>query len=476
VEDTIFGHVHDIRRSRLQAVFFDPGMRKKYGLSKRIEALNEDKTLHRLKDTVPIPRALIRHEGETVGYVTKRSPKRYRLLTFLRYNRLGRMRITEETRLAAARNTIRLFERLSKHGIPIEATQLYIDRNLDVTVPDIVCFPVKDQSIPALTFQKDDYVPYEHYHHLNYLDWKDKEEKRQEREAREAALEAARKESARQAEETLMKSVPSEKSLSELLEEETFVFETSHAKRLKTKTTKAAEDDNRPPVETPPSDPDSKIAMRFRLAVILHIILHDAHPFKGHENGVDLPPKHFIAKNMFLNRKTQKSVEADKRMRVLELHRAGYRRMMTRALVVQRPDMIRRPGPRAWSKMLSRMHERMTVCRTNPDHVHDRRLSGCPYCQMENNPDKDALRTFIQTHTRRLTDHLALANILLDQLVVLALLVFAWITVEQRGQDVLGLIGQVRDTLGVEGIAKTMSDLFSRAMAFITDMIGRWAS
>jgi hypothetical protein len=149
---------------------------------------------------------------------------------------------------------------------------------------------------------------------------------------------------------------------------------------------------------------------------------------------------------------------------------------MTRALVVQRPDMIRRPGPRAWSKTLSRMHERMTVCRKNPDHVHDRRLSGCPYCQMENSSDKDALRTFIQTHTRRFTDHLALANILLDQLVVLALLVFLWVTIEQRGEDVLGLLRQVRETLSTESVAKTMSGLFQRVMDFITDIIGRWAA
>ncbi len=474
VQETLFAKVHDIRKKRTQAVFFNNQMIQKYGLAKRIDALYASRRERSgIKAYVPMPLHLIKGNDETIGYVTKKMPKRYRLTTFLRYNRLGRMKITEKTRLEVARNVALLVNTLSKANVLIEINQIFIDKKLNVSVPDIVAFGLEKEGIPALTFQKEDYIPYEHYLNLSYEAYLEAETKRIEEVEREEALREAREKSAAQAEAVLIKAVPKTKSLSEILEEETFIFETSKRRKQKDQKAKEAQDEDESPPAIGPFDPLAKASIRFRLAIMIHIILHDAHPFKGHENGVDLPPKHFIKKNMFLNRKTQKTIQADKKMRVLELYPVSYRKMMRRALIVKNPLKIRRPSSKAWERRLSNMIGDLKVCSKNSDHHYDKRLISCPYCHMATDPDPDLMRTFITTNTKRITDHLVLANVLINQLVVLSALSLVLYLLFKNGLSSYINLEGFKDFLGLDGITAFMDDVSNKVIDWLLSLIGR---
>lgn len=420
--ETILGTMYSLKKGRQLAYFFDPKMIDKYKLNERIELIYQEKYPNQLKTNFLFPTSLIKKDDHVIGYTVRHVPHLVRLTQLLKGNRVGHLKVTEKTKVIIAKEISKLFATLEKNRIPIELSEIYIDLNLKPYLPDITLLGTKDQSFPPMAFQREEYLPQEYYHmlayqaHLKKLEDEQKrieaEKKRIIEEQRQKDLELIRS----PLEPKVKKVVPKvEKELDFKAETPTvsFEFEKSHAKL---DIDEIIEDI----VEEDPKDITydlaSKQTIRFHLAVIIHTLIQDIHPFKATHRLSSKPVSYFVEKNIFIHKKSAAGVEIDDKGKPIELFPNFYQKQMKKSLIIKDITKVKRPSSKSWHYTLWRLQHNLTKCRVSEYHDYPRQLIGCPYCYKSDKYDHDHVRQFIKEHKRGFTFNYLFFNRLLNYL------------------------------------------------------------
>ncbi len=427
-DETIMGKLYTLKKSKDLAYFFDPKLIDKYRLIERIEALSADSTKRRLR-FIPMPKLWIMQDQKIIGYTVSALPHLYRVTTLLKGNRLGKLKVTEKAKLIMAKEISHMFKTLEKIKSPVELSEIFVDQHFHPYLPDPVLLGTSDQTIVPMAFQKDEYLPQEYYlmtHYQQYQKMLEEEARKKEEEKRRIAEEQ------RQRDLDLIRSPLEPKVPKVKIKEEkpfelkptepvvSFEFEKSH---------KAIIDDpllEELAPEIPkniPYDPNSKQTTRFHLAVIIHTLIQEGHPYRATYKLSQKPISYFVDNNIFIHKKSSTGVEIDEKTKPIEIFPNYYQKTMKKALFIKDPEQIGRPSPSQWQRILRRMQWGYTKCKVSEYHDYPKQLIRCPYCEMKDKHDHDHLRAFVRAHKRGFTFNYLAFNRLLNYVVLSASLV-----------------------------------------------------
>jgi DNA-binding helix-hairpin-helix protein with protein kinase domain len=427
-DETIMGKLFTLKKSKDLAYFFDPKLIDKYRLIERIEALSKDSSKKRLS-FIPMPKLWIMQDQKIIGYTVSALPHLYRVTTLLKGNRMGKLKITEKAKLIMAKEISHMFKTLERIKSPVELSEIFVDQHFHPYLPDPVLLGTSDQTIVPMAFQKDEYLPQEYYlmtHYQQYQKMLEEEARKKEEEKRRIAEEQ------RQRDLDLIRSPLEPKVPKVKIKEEkpfelkptepvvSFEFEKSH---------KSIIDDpllEELAPEIPkniPYDPNSKQTTRFHLAVIIHTLIQEGHPYRATYKLSQKPISYFVDNNIFIHKKSSTGVEIDEKTKPIEIFPNYYQKTMKKALFIKDPEQIGRPSPGQWQRTLRRMQWGYTKCKVSEYHDYPKQLIRCPYCEMKDKHDHDHLRAFVRAHKRGFTFNYLAFNRLLNYVVLSASLV-----------------------------------------------------
>ncbi len=172
-----------------------------------------------------------------------------------------------------------------------------------------------------------------------------------------------------------------------------------------------------------PYDPNSKQTTRFHLAVIIHTLIQEGHPYRATYKLSQKPISYFVDNNIFIHKKSSTGVEIDEKTKPIEIFPNYYQKTMKKALFIKDPEQIHRPSPGQWQRTLRRMQWGYTKCKVSEYHDYPKQLIRCPYCEMKDKHDHDHLRAFVRAHKRGFTFNYLAFNRLLNYVVLSASLV-----------------------------------------------------
>ena len=425
-DETILGKTYTLKKGKSLAYFFDPKLIEKYQLKERIETMYQSSYAQTLKKYFPFPTSLIKKNGETIGYIMPHTPHLYRLNQLLKGNRIGKLKITEKAKVIIAKHISSMFITLEKHGIAVELSAIYIDSDLNPYIPDVVFIGTKDKAFLPMSFQREEYLPQEYYAMQRYQAYQKKledekakielEKKRLLEEARQRDLELIRSPLEPKPEK---KKVKEEKPLS--LESETpklsfeFEFEKSHAP---IEPIDLIEEVKEEIPEEVIYQSDSKETIRFHLAVIIHTLLHDIHPYKATHRLASKPISYFVENNIFIHKKSMAGVDIDEKGKPVELYPMFYQKTLRKSLQIKDLKHPRRTTARQWKNTLLRLSFQLTKCRVSEYHDYPKQLVACPYCFKSDKHTHDEVRQFVKEHHKGFTFNYLLINRLLNYMVI----------------------------------------------------------
>lgn len=422
-DETIMAKLFTLKKSKDLAYFFDPKLMEKYRLVDRIQALVADSSKKHIS-FIPMPKLWIMQDQKIVGYTISALPHLYRLTALLKGNRVGKVKVTEKAKVIMAKEISHMFKTLEKLGSPVELSEIFVDQHFHPYLPDPVLLGTKDGSIVPMAFQKEEYLPQEYYlmtHYQAYQKNLEEEERKKEEEKKRLIEEQRQRDldlirsplepklpKVKVKEEKPLEIKPSEPAIS-------FEFEKSH----KTIKEDSLLEELAPEIpKNIPYNPYSKQTTRFHLAVIIHTLIHDNHPYKATYKFSQKPISYFVDNNLYIHKKTSTGVEIDEKTKPIEIFPNYYQKVMKKALYVKDPESIRRPSPGEWERTLRRMHWGFTKCKVSEYHDYPKQLISCPYCEMKDKHDHDHLRAFVRAHKRGFTFNYLAFNRLLNYLVL----------------------------------------------------------
>jgi hypothetical protein len=328
------------------------------------------------------------------------------------------MKITEKTKMIIARNIASMFQAFEKYGVTVEFSQIFIDKNLNPYVPDLVLLKTTDLKYAQMSFQKEEYLPLEYYYMQTYQAYlhmleaekeKEKELERKKKEAeREKDLELIKSPFEKQKEKKAQKLEVKEAVLKVETESKQtdFEFEKSLSSVIEDEVEEKAP-------EIPLNitfDPYSKQSIYFDLSVIIHYILHDAHPFSGTYKLSHRSISFFVENNYYLHKKETPHVDILDKTKPIEMYPAYYQKAMKQSLYVKDIEKIQRTTSAQWQNVLTRLIYETKKCETNEYHDYHQSLTSCPLCLRDQHASIDDLRHFITEHRRGVVHHMLLFN------------------------------------------------------------------
>jgi DNA-binding helix-hairpin-helix protein with protein kinase domain len=439
-DESLVSKRYPLKNNKHLAVFFNSKMIDKFQLTLRIEKLKDEKIYQKLRKYFSTPLQLIYENQNIIGYTIKKTTVSYRLSFFLKNNRLGKLKITDKVKIVVARNIANMFSAFEKYNITVEFNQIFIDKNLNVSIPDLVFMGTQDNSIKAMTFQKEDYLPQEYYMYQRYQKYQADIEAQLEKE-REAIRKIEEEQRLKDLE--LIRS-PLEPKPAKVIETKEvaieikatenipdFEFEKSH--EISAKKDAIQEPEIIIPEKIDNYDPKSKQTSRFQLSIIIHIVLQNVHPFKGTYKLTDKPISFFIEQNYFLHKQTFPDVEISEKALLIELFPKYYQNGMKKALHVTNPLKINRTSPSEWSNILSRMLFESRQCLESEYHYYHQNITKCPTCSITNNADHNLVRRFVVEYKKGVVHHLLYTNKFFNYMLVSLMIVLSiyWINANQ---------------------------------------------
>lgn len=398
---TLSGSYYLHKKGKWMVKIFKPSLNQKHNFEKRLKALRQSKKLKKLSPYVLEPKTLIYQEDSMIGAVYPRHEPLYKIDTFLNAARIGRLRITEKTKVLIARKALRLFKVLESIKETVEYEQLYVDRNLNLFIPDLTLMGFEDASTHPIRMHPDDYLPQEYYlyhQYMAYLKKKNAETK-----------EDGQKTTAEETPKPVLKG-------DEASNPNDFAFEES-PRHLKDEP-----EEDTAPAKVESFDHRAVQTIRFHMAIVLHRILANTHPFEGVYNQTKKESSFFIRHNIYLHRDNDRVKDLRDTARVIEEFPPGMQKKFEEALSPKHPSKVRRPSPKAWKKALTRYQKRLRQCRENPRHYFDRSFYTCPLCHREASDTLDAIRQFCTEEKKHRIDYFLSFNMALNKLMLLGVL------------------------------------------------------
>jgi DNA-binding helix-hairpin-helix protein with protein kinase domain len=478
-EETISGKYYTIKGSKKLAFFFNPKMAEKYSFASRIDVLIQDPHFKKLDSYLSLPEHLIHHNQQVIGYTTQNIPHLTRLQQLLKNTHLGKMKITDRVKMMISRNIADMFAKLEKEKVTVELNQIFIDHDLNPFIPDVVFMSSHDESLKAMAFQKDEYLPHEYYLALKYqkhLDDIEAEKKRL------IDIEKKKIEEQRLKDLELIRS-PFDKPLKPKtkpkveeikleiqpeVQKVDFEFEKSNSIWV----------DHEDEEKTPPVPLEIKYdhlapaSIRYHLGVIIHHILHDGHPYKGTYKLVTKPMSFFVENNYYLHKETVPQAEIQDKIKLVELFPNYYQNVMRKSLTLSDPLKIHRPSPKEWSRVLSRLIFESKQCTTSEFHYHHRSLSKCPVCSLGENPSHPMTRKFVLEYKKGIVHQMLFFNHAFNFVVISALMMLLIYVINtaqvQNFYDILVLISfeekleMIKSFIGFEKIMEFLGNVYGK--------------
>lgn len=478
-EETISGKYYTIKNSKKLAFFFNPKMADKYEFAKRIEVLKSDNHLKKLDAYMSLPEHLIRENGKIVGFTTQHFAHQTRLQQLLKNTHLGKQKITDKIKMTISRNIAYMFSKLEKEKVTVELNQIFVDQDLNPFIPDVVFMPSHDESLKAMAFQRDEYLPHEYYLASKYQKHLDALEAEKQK-----AIEAERKkiEEQRLKDLELIRSPfdkplkPKTKSKTEEIKLEIqpvvskieFQFEKSNSIWI--------DQDEEPMIPSVPLeikyDHLASSSIRYHLGVIIHHILHDGHPYKGTYKLVTKPISFFVENNWYLHQATVASAEIYEKTKLVELFPVYYQHTMKKALTLSDPLKIHRPSPHEWVRVLSRLIFESKQCTTSEFHYHHRSLSRCPMCSLGESSNHEQIRKFVLEYKKGVVHGMLLFNQASNFSIISALMILLIYVINtariQNFSDLLVLISfsekleMIKSFIGFDKIMNFLGNVYDR--------------
>lgn len=479
-EETISGKYFTIKGSKKLAFFFNPKMADKYDFAKRVDVLKQDIHVKKLQSWVSIPEQLIREGDKVLGYTTQAMPHLTRLQQLLKNTHLGKMKITDKVKMTIAKNIAYLFSKLEKERMTVELNQIFVDKELNPFIPDVVFMPSHDESLKAMSFQKDEYLPHEYYlaqayqKHLDALEAERlkqiAEEKRKIEEQRLKDLELIRSPFDKPAKPKTKPVVEDVKlEMKPEVKKVEFEFEKSNSMWIE----KEDDETKAPPVPLEISyDHFASSSIRYHLGVIIHHILHDGHPYKGTYKLVTKPIAFFVENNWYLHKETNAHAEIQDKTKLVELFPHYYQNTMKRALTVSDPLKIHRPSPSEWHRVLSRLTFESKPCTTSEYHYHHRSLSKCPVCALGDTTSHATTRKFVFEYKKGIAHQMLFFNHAFNFTVISALMLVLIYVINtariQNFNDLLVLISfsekldMIKTFIGFDRIVEIFGNIYGQ--------------
>ncbi len=425
-DETLVSKSYTLKNSKKLAIFFHPKMIEKYHLDQRIEVHVALKSYQKMKQYFLPPEDIIYDSGKTrvIGYVSPAREPLYKLQNFFKNNRLGKLKITEKTKWIVARNIASMFSVLEKYETHIEINQIFVDKNLNVFVPDVVLMGTPDQKFKSMSFQKEEYLPQEYYLMLKYQAYQreiqaqidlEKEKERKRLEAiRQKDLDLIKSPFEKEKEKKQKALEEKEAKVIELKPEKEvidFEFEKSHDALIEKE---PEEEKVEVPLKFESFDINSKQSIRFTLAVIIFMILNDEHPFRGTYKLAHKNISFFVENNYFIHKGFVPGAEIIERSKLIETFPNYYQKTLKNALYLKDPLKIHRPSPSEWHGVLSKMIFESKKCDTNEYHFYHQSMTKCPHCYTKEPKDHEQVRRFVRENKRGIIHHMIFANKILN--------------------------------------------------------------
>lgn len=475
--ETISGKYYYVRKKRLLALMLNQKMAKKYEFEKRLQTLAKDSIYKELERYILKPKALIYVQNKLVGYTVNKVGELYRVSNLARNQRIGKLRITQQVMIRVAYEVSLLFKKLEKYKVLIEYKKLYIDEDLNVYIPDFVFLGSVSENLKTISFQKSEYMPYEYYLDVKQKKKQDDMEKEIEKEkkkARQKDLELIRS--------PLMpkitkKKIEKEETFSndrkEIDQEQDFEFETSLYE-----VEEAEKEELEKELVVSPFDIYSSESFRFRLSVIIHILIQKTHPFFGTYKGIEKPQEFFMENNIYLHKKTFKFAEISSKANIIELYPKVYQAAMKKALYVGDLQRIKRPSPSQWMFVLNYLFRTLRRCEKNVEHFYLRSFVQCPHCYSAKYKSHQKTRAFIANKKKTFLNYLIGLNQHLNYLVLVVVVLSVLVLINNFG---ITSISQIDDSFDntfnmerVNRISRAIRNYLAMIYDWGNDLIGRF--
>ncbi len=405
VDETLLGKVYLTRKKKTNAFIFTKGYVEKYKLEERLKHHHANPLHRKLQPYFVMPEKLLYKDGHVVGYTFKAKEKMYRLSSFVKSTRLGKLKITDKTKVQVTRKITEMFKVFEKHRVVVELHQMFIDAKLNLYIPDLVLCATKDEKHDKIYHSRVAYTPQEYYYALQYKSYLD--EKKQQEAMTEAEDQVSSSTGANEATETIIEmSKPLDDDETTNSEQDDFVFE----KSLRV----VQEIEEEAKVVVPPKvesyDPYGKETIRFQLAVIIHTILQRTHPFTGTYSAAKRPENYFIENNIYLHKLTHPNADIDRKAKLIEGFPNAYQQAMKNALHVTKPTAIKRPSASQWQHVLHKYQRGLRPCHDSEYHHYHKSVRSCPECEKGKTTDNDAMRAFYEEERTRPIDFFIQGN------------------------------------------------------------------
>ncbi len=389
------------KRKRI-ALLFSKALLSKHAIEDRIDQLLEHASLKSVRKHTLVPLEKLYEDDRFCGILLKKRDNLYPLEQFIKASRLGRLSITEKVKVMVAEHVASLFQSLEKEGVMIEYEHLYIDKSLNIVIPDFALLTFKGMTIPQVSMHPDDYYPQEYYLYQNYMDTLAQLKQSESLEEKEAATKPAVID---------IEEAPQE--------DQGFMFEQS-ARHLEV--TENKKTDTVVKIEQY-SHRDSQ-PIRFRLAIILHRILANVHPFEGHYNQAKKESSFFIKNNLYLHKNNDAMKDIKDSSRVIEEFPINIEKLFEQALMVKNPKAIKRPSPRRWVNGLRRYRYKLKRCKQNLRHYYKSSLYRCPLCFRENEKATlETMRDFCKEEKKTKLDYFVAINLGFNKIILASILI-----------------------------------------------------
>ncbi len=474
--ETISGKFYEVKKKRQLALLFNQKLSEKYEFAKRVETLVKDPAFSQLQRYILKPKAMIYAQNKLIGYTVSNVGELYQLSLLERSRKIGKLRVTQQVRIKVAYEIASLFKILEKHKILVEYRKLYIDEDLNIYIPDFVLLGSAKEEMKSISFQKSDYLPYEYYLYLKQKKKRDDVQKAIEKEKekqRQNDLELIRSpllpklEKKKDSKEETFKQEKQEN-----VQEEDFAFEQS-LEEIEDIEDKEEEKE----IEVSPFDLYGLEAFRYRLSVIIHMLIHGTHPFVGTYKGVAKPQTFFVERNIYLHQNTFKFAEITNRATIVELFPKVYQTMIRKALFVTDINHIKRPSPQQWAWLLNYTYRILKHCDKNVEHFYLRTFTECPYCYNAKRKSHQKMRAFILQKRKNFLYYMAGFNQHLNYLAMIVISFGFLFFINQLGitnlSQLAGRLETVIDMSKIDYVLDVISTFFRAVYEHGASLIGR---
>ena len=387
---TLSGQVLNTKKKSTKAFLFHKHIIDSYDLEKRYDQLKKIKFNHHLKKYIVVPKDKLYKNKKFIGLLINKESTLFPISKVIQASKFGKKPVTEKTKIQLAKDISKMFHYFEKYGLLCELEHIYVNSKFEIKIVDYILLSFKGLSIPQISIKPNDYYPYEYYLYQKYKKKENKDDDFTEVEKKPII------------------------NLDDDHKNHNFKFEKNH------KVIKENQSNNIEIKHFNIRDPQS---IRFRLAIIIHLLIASSHPFKGVVNQENKEASYFIKNNTYLHKDHDSHQDLEVKSRVIQEFPKIIQKRFEQSLYLKNPNNIKRPSPKQWLKALTDYQHHLKACHTNHQHYYYRRFYQCPICyKQEKKATPEKMRDFCQSDYKTILDYIVASNLFVNKLILLGII------------------------------------------------------